>query len=358
MAHEQTQLRRALAGCLLGAAVGDSVCLPREGMSARRSVRLFGHEPHQCLLPRTGLLSDDTEHLCMTAQALAGGGISDVEKFARRLAWKLRWWMAALPPGTGKATALACIRLWLGFGATRAGMWSAGNGPMMRAPVLGLAFANEPEAMRAFAVASTCMTHRDPKALDAALAIAVATRVSFQQAGEPFDWRAAFDEVAACYSEDDPDARWWLPIVRAAVEEEWDAERFLEEMKTPEGPSGYVHQTAPAVLYTWLRHPRDFRGAMHTIVALGGDADTTGAVAGAIIGAAVGKEGIPAEWLRGMRDWPRSVAWIERVAGRLATAIEDGKFVEEPLFWPAIPVRNLAMLIVVLAHGLYRLRPW
>ncbi len=34
-----------LAGLLIGTAVGDAIGLPREGMSARRALRLFGGSP-------------------------------------------------------------------------------------------------------------------------------------------------------------------------------------------------------------------------------------------------------------------------------------------------------------------------
>jgi len=37
------------------------------------------------------------------------------------------------------------------------------------------------------------------------------------------------------------------------------------------------------------------------VIRLGGDADTNGAVAGALLGARFGVGGIPSEWLRGER---------------------------------------------------------
>ena len=55
-------------GVLLGTMAGDALGLPREGLSARRTRRLFGGAPlrHRLLLGR-GLCSDDTEHACMVA---------------------------------------------------------------------------------------------------------------------------------------------------------------------------------------------------------------------------------------------------------------------------------------------------
>src|SRR5438128_9311927 len=113
-------------GVLLGMAVGDAIGLPREGLSARRALRLFGPPPlrHELILGR-GMCSDDTEHACMTVQALLHSR-GEPGAFARSLAWRLRWWIAALPAGVGLATLRACVKLWLGFSPSRSGVRSAG----------------------------------------------------------------------------------------------------------------------------------------------------------------------------------------------------------------------------------------
>ena len=49
-------------------------------------------------------------------------------------------------------------------------------------------------------------------------------------------------------------------------------------------------------------------------VACGGDTDTTAAIVGGIVGSGVGKAGIPPQWISGIREWPRTVAWMERLA--------------------------------------------
>lgn len=92
---------------------------------------------------------------------------------------------------------------------------------------------------------------------------------------------------------------------------------------------------------------------------MGGDADTTGAITGALANATVGANGIPQEWLDGLWEWPRSVNWIRRLAERFDKA--TAKMPEEtetlPLFWPGILPRNVFFLIVVLLQGLCRLLP-
>ena len=139
-----------ITGLLLGTAVGDSLGLPREGLSGRRAARLYGGPLRQRLVLGHGMLSDDTEHACMTAQALLTAG-DDPVRFARALAWKLRWWLLALPASVGWGTLRAIARSWLGFSPGRSGVQSAGNGAVMRAPIIG-AWVDDPDRIAAFGV--------------------------------------------------------------------------------------------------------------------------------------------------------------------------------------------------------------
>ncbi len=118
------------------------------------------------------------------------------------------------------------------------------------------------------------------------------------------------------------------------------------------GVSGYAYHTVPVALFAWLRHPTDFRAAVTHTIALGGDADTVGAITGAICGARVGAAGVPTEWIDGIVDTPRSVSWLRRLAERLT----DGG-APLGLAWPLILPRNLLFLVVVLGHGFRRLFP-
>ncbi|MBN8249552.1 MAG: ADP-ribosylglycohydrolase family protein, partial [Verrucomicrobia bacterium] len=130
-----------LVGLVIGGALGDALGLPSEGLSPRRQQRLLpGDVGHAFFLGR-GMVSDDTEHAFMTAQALLAAQ-GDVDRFRRSLAWQLRWWFLGLPAGVGLATARSCLRLWLGVPPDRSGVHSAGNGPAMRSAILGAVFAD------------------------------------------------------------------------------------------------------------------------------------------------------------------------------------------------------------------------
>ena len=98
---------------------------------------------------------------------------TDSDQFARQLARRFRWWLFGVPAGIGLATLKSIIKLWFGFSPSRSGVFSAGNGPAMRSPILGVAI-DDIERLRIFVRASTRITHTDPKALHGAFAVAVA----------------------------------------------------------------------------------------------------------------------------------------------------------------------------------------
>lgn len=203
----------AVVGCLLGQAVGDMMGLPMENLSPRRIARLFPTLDRPRFVLGRGMGSDDTEHACMTAQALVRSG-GDVDRFRRSLAWRLRWWFAAGPPGIGMATAKACVKLWLGFPSTRSGVYSAGNGPAMRAAVLGVVFGHDqPDRLREFVAASTRLTHTDPKAAGGAFMVAWAASLATRRRGLPLSDER---ELASLFED-----------VRQQMPEEWCSEGVL-----------------------------------------------------------------------------------------------------------------------------------
>lgn len=63
------------------------------------------------------------------------------------------------------------------------------------------------------------------------------------------------------------------------------------------GTSSYTLESAAFSIATFLRHPTDFRAALREAVEAGGDTDTNAAIVGSLVGANVGLEGIPEEWM-------------------------------------------------------------
>ncbi len=351
----------AVVGCLLGLAVGDALGLPRESLSRRRGQRLFPHaaEQHSFLFGR-GLFSDDTEHASLVGQALLTSG-GDPVRFRADLARRLRWWAAGLPVGTGRATARACLRLWLGYSPAKSGVRSAGNGPAMRAPLIGVTLGEDPARLAAFLRASTLVTHTDPRAEYGAFAVAWAAHRSAESAGGPaVDPRRFVDEVRAVLKGDRYSAMLFklLDAVVMSVEAGQTTGQFAESIHLDRGVTGYVLHTVPVALHAWLRHPDDYRAAVGASIRCGGDTDTVAAVAGALVAARVGKAGIPPEWLAKVIDWPRSLSWVEG----LAVEVGRGAWRTEPqrpkrlAVW-ALPARNAFFTTCVLAHVVRRLLP-
>ncbi|AMV27194.1 ADP-ribosyl-[dinitrogen reductase] glycohydrolase [Gemmata sp. SH-PL17] len=352
--------RDAIIGSVLGLAVGDALGLPCENLSPRRAKKLFPHLDRYQFFFRRGLFSDDTEHSCLTGQALLVSG-GDAVKFQRDLARRLRWWAAGIPAGTGRATIRACAKLWLGWAPDRSGVFSAGNGPAMRVPILGLCFGPDPERLKHFVRMSTRITHTDPKAEVGALAVAWATyhaaKTRTETLSEPAQFLAELRELLGVEPAAEPLLE-SLEVAGKNLHLGRTTEEFALDLGLKRGATGYMYHTVPVALYAWLRYPDDFRTAVQSAIRCGGDTDTTAAITGSLVGARVGKAGIPAEWLRGAIDWPRSVRWVEKLAGRVA----EGKWLStpqhaEPLAVWALPIRNAVFFVWVLVHAARRLLP-
>ena len=348
-------LPRNLVGVILGTAVGDSLGLPYEGLSKRRAGRLLGPPDRQRFFLGRGMVSDDTEHTCFVARALIESRL-DPDRFSSFLARQLRWWLLGLPAGVGLATLKATLKLWAGFSPEKSGVFSAGNGPAMRSSLLGLVFQNNPVGLKEFVRRSTVMTHTDPKALHGAMAVALAAGMS---AMEP---RPSAEGYMACLQEMVPeaDADEFLTLVLRACESA-DRNRsvadFAKQLGCVKGVSGYMLHTVPCVIQVWLRFPDDYAGGVREIIGAGGDADTTAAILGAIIGARVGREGIPDAWIDRIVEWPRSVHWMETLGEQLHRTACGGEAVPPAYGVPGLLFRNALFLLVVLLHGLRRLAP-
>ncbi|HZR17954.1 MAG TPA: ADP-ribosylglycohydrolase family protein [Verrucomicrobiae bacterium] len=351
-ANLEPDLHQRLAGLLLGTAVGDALGLPAEGLSRHRIERRWhGNWQHRFVLGH-GMCSDDTEHTFFVAQALLAHP-NDAVAFQRCLAWKLRLWLLGVPAGIGLATLRAILKLWLGFPPTRSGVFSAGNGPAMRSGIIGAYFFDDPIRRKEFVWAATRLTHTDPKAEVAALAVAEAAAWAVL-GQEPLTELAS--RLSALGGGEE-----WAVICRKfehGLAEGTSVFAFADALGLRNGVSGYAYHSVPIALYAWLRSPNNFQDALTSALNCGGDTDTVGAIVGALAGASVGTSGIPSEWLSGICEWPRSLSVLGQAAERLAEQ-KLGASALGPIkyFWPGLVPRNLAFLLIVLAHGFRRLAP-
>ncbi len=344
------QRNTRIEGLLVGAAVADAIGLPTEGMRPAKIERLgWGNSLEHRFFFRRGMWSDDTEHIIMMTQALLESG-GDVKKFKRAFAWELRWWLLGAPAAVGLATAKAIGKLSLGFSADKSGVFSAGNGPVMRTAPIAAMFPHDAEARKKFVEAQTRITHSDPKAAISALAVTEVATLLLESEELP--------PLFPCLSAVSDDEE-WQGLVRQLKTSINGGQTFSEFLVTinvqPEkGISGYVYQTVPAVLFLGIRNDWDFEKTITELVRAGGDTDTTAAIAGALCGAYGGVQSIPREWVEGVKDWPVGISQFSI----LAKALEKGtKSRVRPRWSPMLLMRNVIFLGVVILHGFARLLP-
>lgn len=345
-------------GLMIGTAVGDALGLPAEGISRQRVARLFKGPWRHRLLPGWGMISDDTEHTIFVAQALLAHS-NNPERFMKRLGWSLRWWMLSVPAGIGLATLKAALKLWCGFGVHRSGVFSAGGGPVMRIAPIGALFAENTGAMLPFIEAATRITHTDPKALIGARAIAeLAAWIIHDELNSRPEPDLLIDRLRRVAA-DEPEWNRLMDELRIACTEELSVEEFARRLGLEKGVTGYVYHLVPVVVHAWYRHFGDFPSALKAVLNCGGDTDTAGAIIGALAGATSGESGIPRHWITGIRDWPRNPGLCRRIADRLHQASMGDISAQQPVryCWPALPLRNLTFLVIILLHGFRRLLP-
>jgi len=348
------QFRECLIGTLLGTAVGDALGLPMENL-APESIRRRWPEPLRMrFIFGRGMISDDTEHTLMVAQALLSHP-DDPVAFQRALGWRLRWWFLGLPAGVGLATARACLHLWIGFPADKSGVISGGSGAAMRSAIIGAYFADDSNMRREFVLASSRLTHRSWQAETAALAVSESAALAMrgESLQKPLDVLSAIRDLSQ-------EKEWQDRIsqMETSFQVGASASEFACSAGLTKGVTGYSLHVVPVAIYAWLRHNAEFRPALSEAIACGGDTDTVGAIVGALCGCTRGVDQIPGEWLESIWEWPRSRNYMRRLGVRLA----EQKLSATPVspvhcFWPGQIPRNALFLMVVLAHGFRRLLP-
>lgn len=347
--------RDAILGGILGTAVGDALGLPYENLSFRRGQRLLGEPDLHRLLFGRGLVSDDTEHTCVVAQALILAG-NDESAFTYYLGRQLRRWFWALPTTAGMATLRAGMKLSLGVSPARSGVFSAGNGPSMRSAILGVAI-QDLDQLRKWVSISSRATHTDPKADYAAYAVALAAHdAAAGTLGTGDDYLARLR--VGLRNEGASELIQLLEQAVASAQRGESPREFASSLGLARGVSGYCYHTVPVALQAVFRYPGDVRRGVPDVIRCGGDTDSLAAVVGGILGAQTGRAGIPEEWLRGIVDRPRSVRWMERLAVQLGEVRETGH-PQRALRLPIgeIIARNSLVLFVILGHGFRRCLP-
>ncbi len=152
------------------------------------------------------------------------------------------------------------------------------------------------------------ITHRDTRCSAGAIAIAGAVSLALRDSPvERLEFLGKLAEltrpVEAPFAENIRRLSGWvaLPAEQAAPH----ISRVGLEKKLDEGWGEITPFVVPSVLwslYSFLRSPDDYLETICTAIAVGGDVDTTAAMAGAISGAHVGLGGIPQNLAQRLTD--------------------------------------------------------
>ncbi|HJP64685.1 MAG TPA: ADP-ribosylglycohydrolase family protein [Actinomycetota bacterium] len=281
----------SVRGCILGLALGDALGAPFEFRRAHEIPDPIPAFELPWMDRPPGSTTDDTAMARNLARSLAEGGRFDPDDVVRR---HLEWFRSD-PPDVGSLTRKVLRQVGLGTRAPEAArrVWeergpevSAGNGSVMYCAPLGVAYANRPDRLAEIAPRLSALTHYDERCRTAVLAVTVAVAALIRGEGPERAVRTALEAVV------DRDGGEELEFLVEAV----GATRPVD------GPDqGFCLFTAAIGLQTLAREEA-LEPALRRVVSLGGDTDTNAAVAGALVGAAVGDSALPAGWLARLED--------------------------------------------------------
>ena len=282
------------AGCMLGLALGDALGAPFEGGVVERLVWRFMGKTGAGLIRWT----DDTQMSLDLAESLLGRGELDADDVATRFSASYRW-SRGYGPGTAKL--LKRIRRGKSWREVQRSVFpsgSFGNGGAMRAPVVGLAYAARAGRLVDAARESAAITHAHPIGMAGAVLIAVATATALSS-------REALEILEAATARCDDDAfTAQLELARAWLTS--GTRPSAREVRSRLGTGMVASRSCATALYLALRFlDAEFRELIDFATACGGDADTIGAMAGAIWGAAHGAARLPYDALRVLEDHDR-----------------------------------------------------
>jgi ADP-ribosylglycohydrolase len=288
-------VRNKVLGGLFGLCVGDALGVPVEGiprsvLKERPVTGMLGYGSHN---QPPGTWSDDSSLAFCLAESLCGG--LDLQDIADKFC---KWWYDAhwTPHGAtfdgGYTTIEAISRLKSGVNPIEAGStgeFSNGNGSLMR--ILPLAFHLEhSDPIHQFSVTHqvSCLTHGHVRS-QMACGIYIQIAINILKGKNP---RTAYEDARDTTLEFyamppyDSELHHFDRVVRSDISAPPEASI---------SSSGYVVDTLEASLWCVLNYD-SYSDTVLAAVNLGGDTDTTGAVAGGLAGLYHGFESIPEKW--------------------------------------------------------------
>ncbi|GHU23418.1 ADP-ribosyl-[dinitrogen reductase] glycohydrolase [Betaproteobacteria bacterium] len=272
----ETRIARA-RGAYLGLAVGDALGATVEFLTPGEIRRKFAGG-HQNIIGggwlnlKAGQVTDDTAmSLALGEAILASGG--KIETLALTSALAFDHWMRGKPIDIGNTVRRNLIRFrQTGNPEAPECEHDAGNGAIMRLLPVALATQNcsETDIAAAFK-AQAHVTHNNPLSDAGGICLMRLLHIALRGG----DWLQLKTEARRLESS--------------------HPEYAFHGKRQQENPSGYVAHTLQAVFQAFFTTD-SFEACLIDVVNRGGDADTTGAIAGALAGAWYGEHGIPPRW--------------------------------------------------------------
>ena len=300
-------------GAFAGLALGDALGMPTQAMSPEQIRAVYGRvtglvdgddsQPYAPGMP-AGSVTDDTEQALLIASLLVRGGGSssghvalDAGDFSHAL---LAWEDSMIERGSldllGPSTKAALERVRAGEDPLTVGGLGTTNGAAMRVTPIGIAVSTADPEVFADAVWSSCqVTHATRQGFQSAALVAAAVSLAL-------DWpeASASDMTtllwkAVSYVDSLPERGAWTPDpdVVAATRRAMQlvanpASSSLECLVEQIGTSVASAHAIPMAFALLARDPSP--RALLDAANLGGDTDTIGAIAGAILGSVLGVE--------------------------------------------------------------------
>jgi ADP-ribosyl-[dinitrogen reductase] hydrolase len=282
-------------GAYLGLAVGDALGATVEFMTPREIQEAYGLHRHMIgggwLRLRKGRVTDDTEMSLALGRSILAVGAVD----AGAIAEAFSAWMRTKPVDIGH-TVRRGIALYRRTGAVEVpeNDHDAGNGACMRSlPIALFTLGANPAVVAEANRIQSHVTHHNPLADAGSLTV-----IRMLQAALVGQTKPALRLLAE-------------ELVEAHPEYRFDRRRM-------ENPGGYLVETLRAVFQA-LFATDGFESALVDVVNRGGDADTTGAILGALVGALHGPGAIPRRWLSTL-ERATAAACIEQALALLKRA--------------------------------------
>jgi len=288
--------RRALDS-LIGLAAGDALGATREGQPYTP-----GAPPLSLSRSRPAPWTDDTQMALSLFEILLGTGGVDPARLANAFA---RRYEPGRGYGAGMHTLLRQLRSGEDWETARFAVFpdgSFGNGSAMRVAPLGAFLSERPEGdVVEHATRSAVVTHAHPEGVAGAVAVALAAWLAARSRGGSTPGAATVLEFVGAALPAESAVAQGLASARALPP---GTELGEAVDRLGNGSRVSCADTVPLALWIASAHMDDFRTAVETAVAAGGDTDTVAAIVGGIVASRVEASGIPPEWRDAVEPLP------------------------------------------------------